>query len=202
MTISGVWGANSQDWQAIMQERKQDMEQLGADLQGGNLSAAQVAFTDLQSTNATNQSQSASPTSAASSTSGSSTTATSAQSTVAGALTSLSQALQSGNLSDAQSAFSQLQNDLQARGAGGHHHHHGGGGGKGTGGSQIASDFSTLGQALQSGSLPDAQSAFDQIQSDFQNLIANRQGGTYSSTGSTSASSTSSSSVTTVALSV
>jgi len=263
MSISSVSGSSSQNWQAIMQERKQDMEQLGTALQGGDMAAAQQAFTDLQGLNPTNQAQSASSVSAAASTtSSSSSTATSSQSTVASALSSLSQALQSGNLSDAQTAFSQLQTDVQAQKGGGHHHHHGGGGGGGgQGGNQIAGDFSaldqalqsgslsdaqtaytqlqtdmqsrtgqsssagsttastattstsaspqhtvsgdftTLGQALQSGNLTDAQSAFAQIQSDFQSQIANRQGATYSATGSTLASATSTSAVTTVATS-
>lgn len=72
----------------------------------------------------------------------------------------LASALQSGNLSDAQSAYASIQNVLQqsqantstASGSG----------------SSTLSDFAALGQALQSGNLTQAQSSFSQLRSDVQ----------------------------------
>lgn len=74
----------------------------------------------------------------------------------------LASALQSGNLSDAQSAYSSIQQVLQsAQGSSG-----AASGSNGT--NTIQNDFSALGQALQSGDLTQAQSAFAQLQSDAQ----------------------------------
>jgi len=78
----------------------------------------------------------------------------------------LANALQSGNLTNAQSAFAALQQALQSQ--------------AGTNGASspastttttsgpIANDLNTLGEALNSGSLTQAQSAFSQLQSDVQ----------------------------------
>lgn len=70
----------------------------------------------------------------------------------------LASALQSGNLSEAQSAYSNIQKVLQANG----------GSSSSNDPTTLQTDFSTLGQALQSGNLSQAQSAFSQLQSDFQ----------------------------------
>jgi hypothetical protein len=70
---------------------------------------------------------------------------------------SLSQALQSGNLSAAQSAYAALQQDQQN-------------GPQPPAGSPLANDFNALGQALQSGDLTGAQQAFASLKSDFQSL--------------------------------
>ena len=76
----------------------------------------------------------------------------------------LASALQSGNLTDAQSAFAALEQALQTQ--------------SGTASTAsnttsttndpIANDLNALGQALSSGSLTQAQSAFSQLQSDIQ----------------------------------
>lgn len=85
----------------------------------------------------------------------------------------LGQALQSGNLSDAQNAFSTLQQDLQQSGQVHHHHHHhhyhhnGGSQGVNFGGqasNPITQAFDALGKALQSGDLTTAQQAYSTLQ--------------------------------------
>ena len=109
---------------------QQDFQNLSSALTAGNLSDAQSAFATLQN-DLTAQSSSSSP---------STTTATDSASTASASATasnsdplrqdfqSLSSALSSGNLADAQTAFAALQNDLatQSSGANGSlHHHHG-----------------------------------------------------------------------------
>jgi outer membrane protein assembly factor BamD (BamD/ComL family) len=119
---------------------RQDYAQLAGDLQSGNLTGAQSAFTSLEQTL-----QTQTGTNATSDTSAS-TTSTSSSDPIANDLNALGQALSSGNLTQAQSAFSELQSDIQsARHSaesqsqslaqplrtdleGHHHHHHGGGG--------------------------------------------------------------------------
>lgn len=74
----------------------------------------------------------------------------------------LAKALQSGDLSAAQSAFSKLQ-QLQQNGPGQ-------GASNSSGFDAIQSDFSTLGQDLQSGDLSQAQTDFAKLQSDLKSL--------------------------------
>jgi hypothetical protein len=121
------------------QQVRQDYTQLADALQTGNVTGAQSAFAALQQAL-----QSQAGTSAATT-----TTSTNSNDPIANDLNTLGQALSSGNLGQAQSAFSQLQNDIQsaeqpgtsqtqspaqaqqgdARKAEGHHHHHHHGGG-------------------------------------------------------------------------
>jgi hypothetical protein len=106
----------------------------------------------------------------------SSTSATS----FAQAFQDLGSALQSGNVSAAQTAFQ----DLMKSGKGGHHHgHHAGGAGSSSstgGGTSISSVFQALGSALQSGNLQGAQSAFATLQQDFSGAQGSSQSGTNS----------------------
>jgi len=74
----------------------------------------------------------------------------------------LASALQSGDLSNAQSAYSSIQKILQASQSSASSES------SSNGSSTLQSDFATLGQALQSGDLSQAQSAFSQLQNDFQ----------------------------------
>ena len=76
---------------------------------------------------------------------------------------SLSQALQSGNLSAAQSAYAALQQDQQN-------------GPQPPANSPLANDFNALGQALQSGDLSGAQQSLAAVKSDFQSLRQARGG--------------------------
>ena len=211
MSISGV-SSSTQDWQAQMQQRKEDISQLSAALQGGDLSSAQSAFTALQGLQPKQNSSATS----------SSNTTNSTGNTVSADFASLGQALQSGNLADAQTAFAKMQSDMQAQ-KGGHHHHHNAGTTPTNTSSTtdastqeasallatlstpastststdtssststtkspkaISADFSSLGQALQSGNLADAQSAFAKIQADMQ-ARHQKDGGTYTQNATT-----------------
>jgi outer membrane protein assembly factor BamD (BamD/ComL family) len=122
MAISGVSNNNTmqQAWQTNMQQRKQDFSQLGSALQSGDLASAQKAFTDLQSLQ---------PGGTAQGSGGAATNSTnnSSGNTSSNDFAALGQALQSGNLTDAQNAFAKIQSDMQAHKGGHHHHHHGGG---------------------------------------------------------------------------
>jgi hypothetical protein len=74
----------------------------------------------------------------------------------------LASALQSGDLTGAQSAYSNIQQILQANpGASSSSS-------SSTGSNTLQTDFAALGQALQSGNVNTAQNAFDNLQSDFQ----------------------------------
>jgi DNA-binding FadR family transcriptional regulator len=74
----------------------------------------------------------------------------------------LASALQSGDLSNAQSAYSSIQKILQGDQSSSSSES------SSNGSSALQSDFATLGQALQSGDLSQAQSAFSQLQNDYQ----------------------------------
>src|ERR1700758_5068832 len=120
MSLSGISSSNlvnyeNQSVQNKVQQFKQEFQQLGQDLQSGNLSAAQTDFTTLQQI-------------------GSNSTATSptaSSNPLAQAFNQLGQDLQSGNLSAAQQDFTTIQQDLQSHASqtqGHHHPRHGGGG--------------------------------------------------------------------------
>lgn len=152
---------------STIKQFQQDFQQLGQDLQSGNLTAAESDFTTLQQLQSPSISASTSQSS----------------NPIAQAFNQLAQDLKSGNLSAAQQDFSTLQQDIQ-NGAqssqGAHHHHHHGGGG----GSEITQLFSQLGQDLQSGNLSQAQQAYTSLQQDFEQF-----GGSNTSSGATSFSS-------------
>jgi len=163
ISSSSLYNYNSQSAQNSFQQIQQTFQQLGQDLQSGNLSAAQSDFATLQklvpqlsSTANSTASQSDNP--------------------IAQAFAQLAKDLQSGNLSAAQQDFSTIQQDFQNQAAQsqtqatpGHHHHHHGGGGS----SEISQLLEQLGTALQSGNLPSAQSAFTALQQQFQQPAQN-----------------------------
>lgn len=160
MSVSGISSSNFFDYgaQSIQNRRqqfRQEFQQLGQDLQSGNLSAAQADFASLQKL--TPQT--------------SSTSSTQSNNPVAQAFNQLAQDLQSGNVSVAQQDYTQLQRDLQSQAAQahGHHHHHG----AGSGGSGISQLLNQLGQALQAGNLSSAQQAYNALQQDLQPSSAN-----------------------------
>lgn len=162
MSVSGIFSSSFSDYSAqsvqnTRQQVQQEFQQLGQDLQSGNLSAAQSDFATLQQLVPQNNSSS-----------------TQSNNPIAQAFQQLAQDLQSGNLSGAQQDFATIEQDFQnqaaqaasqssSRVAEGHHHHHGGGGEN-----QISQLFDQLGQALQSGNLSAAQQAFSTLQQDFQ----------------------------------
>jgi hypothetical protein len=93
------------------------------------------------------------------------------------AMSSLSQALQSGDTAGAQAAFTKMQSLLQSAGVHGHHHHHHGGAkpvasadapvmdGSPTtqGADPFAASFAAIGGALQGGDLAGAESALNRL---------------------------------------
>ncbi len=146
-----------------------EVQQLGQDLQAGNLTQAQQDFAALAknfpSATATSQ-----PQTPATNTNVSATTSV-ANSSPSQAFSAVGQALQSGNLSAAQAAFATLQQDLSPSSNGRmhlHHQHHAGAGSEGdsqTGASNpIAQALSTLLQDVQSGNFSAAQSAYATMQ--------------------------------------
>lgn len=157
MSVSGI-SANSylsqtlQNWQSKAQNLQTEFQQLGQDLQTGNLSKAQSDFNTLrQSLPASLQNNS----------------------TLSQAFSSLGSALQSGNAAAAQQAYTTLEQDIQQAGQGHHHHHHGGGGaeiGDSSGGSTLSQLFSVLGSALTSGNLSAAQTAYSTLTQGIQQL--------------------------------
>jgi hypothetical protein len=145
--------------------------QLGQDLQAGNVTQAQADYTTLSQllSNSTQNAGSSNP--------------------LAQAFSALGQALQSGNLSVAQTAYTTIQQDVQQlAGQTPHHHHHHWGGSAGansTATNSLTQDFSALRQALQSGTLSAAQSAYTTLQQDLQQFGWNAVG-TQSGTGQVS----------------
>lgn len=160
MSVSGVsssnlFDASNQTTQNSMQQFRKEFQQLGQDLQSGNITAAQSDFVTLQQIG--------------SQSTGSATSSAQSNSPLAQAFNQLAQDLKSGNVSAAQQDFSQIQQAMQNQGSQstrGHHHHHGGGGG----GSEMSQLFEQLGQALQSGNLSSAQTAYNTLSQDFSQL--------------------------------
>jgi outer membrane protein assembly factor BamD (BamD/ComL family) len=164
MSVAGISSSlfdySGQSVQNNRQQIQQEFQQLGQDLESGNLSAAQSDFTTLQQLAPQNNS----------------TNATQSNSPIAQAFQQLAQDLQSGNLSAAQQDYTTIQQDFQnqasqagnqasqSQEAHGHHHHGGGDDDQ----SEISQLFSQLGQALQSGNLSTAQQVFSTLQESFQ----------------------------------
>lgn len=129
MSVNPVSSAGSPYAQPVQpspyKQARQDFAALSQALSSGDLSGARQSYAayqqDLQALQPASGTQSVSPAGA------------SGQNSVQGALSSLGQALSSGNLEAAQSAFANLQQDMQAARSGQsgqthhHHHHHGGG---------------------------------------------------------------------------
>ena len=150
MNISNVSSAPPQ-WQSIAQSgsnrRAKDFQALRSSLQSGDLAGAQAAFANLQK-DAPNTSQ-------VTGASGSSSNQPNQSSQIDKDFQTLQAALQSGDLTGAQSAFAALKQDLQSsgstQGAHRHHHHHhepaGSDGGSSTPGLTPASTNATAGNA-------------------------------------------------------
>jgi len=166
------------------QQFKQGFQQLGQDLQSGNLSQAQSDFTLLQQLLPSGQQNSLlAPASGAQS-----------SNPLATAVSQLAQDLKSGNLTAAQSDLATVQQDMQQVGqqsgaAHGHHHRHHSDADSGQSSSQpnsISTLFGQLGQDLQSGNVSAAQQVYFSLQQDFQQFALNNSS---SSSGAPSAAS-------------
>lgn len=111
MSVSGISGGNSYDITSIesnISKVQSSFEQLGSDLQSGNLSSAKEDYVTLSENTPGGSSSSSSSTSSTSSTSSSSSTDPMSQK-----MSALGQALNSGDLSGAQKAYSSIQQDFQ-----------------------------------------------------------------------------------------
>lgn len=155
MSISAILNSSFSQPQlgAVSSPYQQQIQQLGQDIQTGNLSAAQSDFAALQQA----FSQPATSTAAAST--------TSTSDPIAKAFNELATDLQSGNLSAAQKDFSTVQQDLQSRAPSFHHSHHQhrigtGGFGDSTSQNALLQDLNQVGQNLTSGSVAGAQQAY------------------------------------------
>jgi outer membrane protein assembly factor BamD (BamD/ComL family) len=185
MSVTGISSSDMSQYldpsslQSNFQNFQKKFQQLGQDLQSGNLSQAQTDFAALQPQGAPPVASSNGQTSSNS---------------VADAFKQLSQDLQSGNLSAAQQDFATVQQDLQQQfsGAGAasghhHHHHHHDDSSQGSSSSQNPIDqlLSQLGQALQSGNLSAAQSGYSSLLQEFQQFGALASSSTSSTTSAT-----------------
>jgi hypothetical protein len=134
---------------------EQEFQQLGQDLQSGNLSGATADLGAIEKLAPQNAN-------------GGTSTAFS-NSPIGQAFNQLAQDLQSGNLSGAQQDYSSIQTDIQSRVSHerAHHHHEGGGSSESN---SLAQAFQALGQALQSGNLTSAQQAYTTLQQDLPQL--------------------------------
>jgi outer membrane protein assembly factor BamD (BamD/ComL family) len=148
-----------------VQQVQQDYSELASALQTGDLTGAQSAFVALQQALQSQTGQSSAATS----------NSTNSNDPIANDLNALGQALSSGNLTQAQSAFSTLQTDIQAaqqsgagtsqtqkftrvqKGEERHHHHHGGGGGSS---SQSSSSTTSAANSYTSSSTSSTVSVF------------------------------------------
>ena len=142
----------NQSIQNKLRQFQQEFQQLGADLQTGNLSAAQQDFSTLPGLASQSSSSAASPSS----------------NPIAQAFNQLAQDLQSGNISGAQQDYSNLKQDFQKAGQGHNnlrHHVHG----WGEGGSQPVSPW---GQVPQTSNVSAAQTAYNSLLQDFQQIGA------------------------------
>jgi outer membrane protein assembly factor BamD (BamD/ComL family) len=190
ISSSSLFDVSNQNVVSKREKIQQEFQQLGQDLQSGDLTAAQTDFTTLQQLVPKLASI---PTTAAGSTTGTTTGATTTSAaastpttTVAStdprvqAFAQLEQDIQSGNTSGAQQDYSNIQQIFQQR-ASEHNNHrfHTGGfsgapggvstlpGGVGSLPSGVGQLFQQLGQALQSGDLNSAKQAYSSLQQDF-----------------------------------
>lgn len=176
MSVTGLGSGNlyqAPESQTNFQQIQSDFNQLGQDLQAGNLSQAQQDYATLTAALPSNQQQETSNN----------------NSPIVQAFSQLGQALQSGDLTTAQQAFATIQQDFQqSQGAqGGHHRHHSHHAQSSSSSNQnstIGQALSALGDALQSNNLTAAQQAFSTLNQDIE-----AQFGTYASNGSTNSAS-------------
>jgi hypothetical protein len=153
MSVTGItsnlFNLSAQNISNRFKQFQQDFQQLGQDLQTGNLNAAQSDVANLQKLRPSSTDGSSS--------SGSNTSVTQT-------LQQLDSDLKSGDLKDAQQLYSDLAQKLQTRRP--HHEHH-------ISGPQITQALNQLQQALQGGNLSSAQTAYSTLAQDFQQFALN-----------------------------
>jgi outer membrane protein assembly factor BamD (BamD/ComL family) len=157
MSVAGILGSSfvnyaAQSVHSRIQQARQDFQQLGQDLQSGNLSAAQSDFAAMQKFGPQSSSSSS----------------TQGSSSVSQDFQQLSQDLQSGNTTAAQQDYSKIQQDFQSQAPPTHHHGHHSASSSSSGDSQITQLLSQLGQSLRSGDVSSAQQAYSTLLQDFQ----------------------------------
>ncbi|MGA7462123.1 MAG: hypothetical protein WBW69_17970 [Candidatus Korobacteraceae bacterium] len=131
--------------QRSYQQVRGEFQNLGQDLQAGNLAQAQTDFVTLSASVSTQYG---------------------ANSAVSKTLNAIGQALQSGDLSTAQQAYSTLPPGLTGQSGTGHAGRHGTM-------HPCLQGLDQLGQALQSGDLTGAQQAFAALQQNWQQVVPN-----------------------------
>jgi outer membrane protein assembly factor BamD (BamD/ComL family) len=193
MSVTGIASSllsilsGSRHQQSPIQQIRSEFQQLGQDLQSGNLTQAQSDFTTL-SKNLSSVFQNSgitsatTPTTTAALASTAATTAPANTNPVIQAFNQLGQDLQSGNLQAAQQDFTTIQQDAQqqqnaAQVQGHHHHHHHAERSENSSSSSssqqtnpVLQAFNQLAQSLQSGNLQSAQQAFSTLQTDLQQI--------------------------------
>lgn len=148
-STSSLIDSVNQNLQNKLRQFQQEFQQLGTDLQAGNLSAAQKDLSALPE----------------SATQSSSTSSAASSNPVVQAFNQLAQDLQSGNISAAQQDYNTLKQDFQKTGIGHNnlrHHVHGFEGGN--------RPVSPWGQVPQTGKLSAAQTAYNSRLQDFQQV--------------------------------
>jgi len=198
VSVSGIGSSSffESNWQSGAKKVQQDFQQLGQDLQSGNLTAAQSDLATIEN-DAPNLAAAAelTPSSPASTSSSTPTTASSTSSSnpIVQAFEQLASDLQSGNLTAAQQDFSTLQQDVQAQAPQFHRHHHHRGESQSSESSSsngneqngIVQTFQQLVKDLQSGNTSAAQQGYSSLEQDFQQF-AQQQGLTTAGGGSSS----------------
>jgi len=193
MSVASVTNTQSQTAQSLrstLHQAKQDFSQIYQSLQSGDLASAQQAYSSIQNLQATMSSQSVGG--STTSTGTADTIGTTASSTVATDWAALGQALQSGNLSTAQSAFSTLGQDARAAVQTqmqqavqnahtvyqlmGGTNQSGSGSGASSTGNAVSNDLSALSADLQSGNTGNAQTVLAQLQQDLQSAGQSKSG--------------------------
>jgi hypothetical protein len=206
MSVSGIASgilsvlnsSQPQSGQSKFQQIKSEFQQLGQDLQSGNLTGAQQDFTTL-SQNLPGVSQSSGSGNFSSLLNSAAGNGQTGANPLVQAFNQLGQDLQSGNLQAAQQDFTNIQQTAQqevqqgAQQSGGRHHHHhrvdndqnSSSSSSPSSSSQqtnpIVQAFSTLAQDLKGGNLQGAQQAFATLQNDLQQI------GGFTTAGSTGA---------------
>jgi hypothetical protein len=152
MSVSGISSHsfipyNIQQAQNQRTQMQQEFQQLGQDLQSGNLSAAQSEFASPQPLSQIASSNS--------------------NNAVSQEFNQLAQDLKSGNLSAAQSDYTKLQQNSQSQDTRAHHGHHRHIG-ESSGSTETNQLLQQLGQELQAGNLSTAQQTYTTLQQDLQ----------------------------------